>query len=77
MGQKQWLVVLIVLVAIALIITGWRLWTRTTEEPVIKFTPEQAKQAELERQRLQQGGGPQPLPSGETLPLPPKGGRRR
>ncbi len=76
MGQKQWLIVLVILVAIALVIAGWRLRTRTAEEPVIKFTPEQAKQAELERQRLQ-GGGPQPLPSEGALPLPPKGGRRR
>jgi len=77
MGQKQWLVVFIILVAIALIIAGWRLRTQTAEEPIIKFTPEQAKQAELERQRLQQGGVPQPLPSEGALPLPPKGGRRR
>lgn len=77
MGQKQWLAVLIIVAVIALIVVGWRFWARTSEEPVIKFTPEQAKQAELERQRFQQGRGPQSLPAGETLPLPPKGGRRR
>ncbi len=69
MAQNKWLVVVIVLAIVAVIVAAWQLVLRPKEQPIIRFTPEQAKQAEQERQKWQGGGG-------SPLPLPPKGGRR-
>lgn len=72
MTPKQWGMILVVLIVLALLLWGWRLLGRKQEQPIIQFTPEQA---EKERQRWQGSGrGPQPLQEG-TLPLPPKGKR--
>ena len=68
MAQNKWLVVVIVLAIVAVIVAAWQL-LRPKEQPIIHFTPEQAKQAEQERQKWEGGGG-------SPLPLPPKGGRR-
>lgn len=68
MAQNRLFLVVAILVVVLVIVLAWRFLARPKFEPVVQFTPEQAKQAEQERQRLQQGGSP--------LPLPPKGGRR-
>ncbi len=67
MAQNRLIVVLAILVVVVVIVIAWRFLARPRFEPVVQFTPEQAKQAEQERQRMQQGGSP--------LPLPPKGRR--